>query len=326
VVTDGTNRRGSVARIAEEVLSSRGVDFALAVPARGWTNATWLAGDLVVRVAPSASPADLLREAGLAACLPAQVAYPDIIDAGVLHGREWVLTRRILGQSLSDVWSTLDWNQRASAIEQVWAKAEYVHRVDVSIAAPYVRPRSPFFPESAIEAKARLHRLVSAGLLTARQVVGLGEALDRFWAALPRTSKLLNHGDLGKVNVLWHDGKVVSLVDFEFAVIGPVEIDLNEILKFVFAPPGSAGSIPDPVQGVRLAQDAATRIARPVLAGSGGIDVLLGYSIMLESWDLENELTTAGCVGDPADPKSYQLLSALAEGDGGHLTQLLATL
>lgn len=73
---DGTNWRGSVARIAEEVLSSRGVDFALTVPARGRTNATWLGGDLVVRVAPSAGPADLLREAGLAACLPVQVGYP----------------------------------------------------------------------------------------------------------------------------------------------------------------------------------------------------------------------------------------------------------
>jgi aminoglycoside phosphotransferase (APT) family kinase protein len=299
VVPDGTKRRGSVARIAEEVLSSRGVDFASAVLARGWTNATWLAGELVVRVAPSAGPADLLREAGLAACLPVQVGYPDVIDAGVLDCHEWVLTRRLLSQSLSDVWSTLDWNQRASAIEQVWAKVEHVHRVDVSIAAPYVRPRSPFFPESATAAMARLHRLVSAGLLTDRQVMGLGEALDRFWAALPRTSKVLNHGDLDKVNVLWHDGKVVSLVDFEFAVIGPVEIDLNEILKFAFAPPGGADCIPDPVHGGRLAQDAASRIARTVLAGSGGIDVLLGYSIMLESWDLENELTTAGMSAIP---------------------------
>jgi aminoglycoside phosphotransferase (APT) family kinase protein len=290
---------------------------------RGWL--AWLVGEFVIRVAPTAGPADLLREAGLVACLPVQVGYPDIIDAGVLDGHEWVLTRRILGQSLSDVWSTLDWNQRASAIEQVWGKVEYVHRVDVSAAAPYVRPRSPLFPESATAAKARLHRLVSAGLLTARQVVGLGEALDRFWAALPRTSKVLNHGDLGKVNVLWHDGKVVSLVDFEFAVIGPVEIDLNEILKFAFAPPGSGSSSPDPVHGRSLAQEAAIRIARTVLAGSGGIDVLLGYSIMLESWDLENELAAAGYVGDPADLKPYQLLSALAEGDGEHLTPLLAT-
>jgi hypothetical protein len=47
---------------------------------------------------------------------------------------------------------------------------------------------------------------------------------------------------------------------------------------------------------------------------------------MLEAWDLENELTTAGSVGDPADLKSYQLLTALAEGDGGHLAPLLGTL
>jgi aminoglycoside phosphotransferase (APT) family kinase protein len=190
-----------------------------------------------------------------------QVGYPDIIDAGVLNGLSGFSRAAFLGQNLADVWSTLDWTQRAAAIEQVWAKAEHVHRVDVSIATPYVRPGSPFFPESATEAMNRLHRLVSAGLLTARKVVVLKEALDRFWVALPRTSKVLNHGDAGKVNVLWHDGKVVSLVDFEFAVIGPVEIDLNEILKFVFAPPGSADSHPDPVHGRRLAQDTATRIA-----------------------------------------------------------------
>jgi hypothetical protein len=169
-----------------------------------------------------------------------------------------------------------------------------------------------------------LHRLVSAGLLTARQVTVLGGALDRFWAALPRTPQVLNHGDLGKVNVLWHDGKVVSLVDFEFAVIGPVEIDLNEILKFALAPLGSAGS--NSVHGRRLAYEAASRIARPVVAGSGGIDVLLGYSIMLESWDLENELETTGRIGNPSDLKPYQLLTALAAGNGGHLAPLLATL
>jgi aminoglycoside phosphotransferase (APT) family kinase protein len=213
VVPNGTDQPGWGARVAEEVISGRGVDFAAAVPAKAWSNATWLVGEFVIRVAPTAGPADLLREAGLAAFLPVQVGYPDIIDAGVLNGHEWVLTRRIPGHSLSDVWSTLDWNQRASAIEQVWAKAEQVHRVDVSIAAPYVRPRTPFFPESATEAITRLHRLVSAGLLTARQVVVLREALDRFWVALPRMSKVLNHGDLGKINVLWHDGRVVSLVD-----------------------------------------------------------------------------------------------------------------
>jgi hypothetical protein len=56
VVPDGTDRPGVVARIAEVVPSSRGVDFVSALPAKGWTNATWLAGELVIRVAPTAGP------------------------------------------------------------------------------------------------------------------------------------------------------------------------------------------------------------------------------------------------------------------------------
>jgi hypothetical protein len=83
--------------------------------------------------------------------------------------------------------------------QAVWAKAEHVHRVEVS-ARRHMSDLGP--PESASGAMASLHRLVSAGLLTARQVVVLGETLDRFWAPLPRTPKVLNHGDLGKVNAL----------------------------------------------------------------------------------------------------------------------------
>ncbi len=54
--------------------------------------------------------------------------------------------------------------------------------------------------------------------------------------------------------------------------------------------------------------------------------MLLGDSIMLESWDLENELETTGRIGNPSDLKPYQLLSALAVRNGGHLAPLLATL
>jgi hypothetical protein len=54
--------------------------------------------------------------------------------------------------------------------------------------------------------------------------------------------------------------------------------------------------------------------------------VLLGYSIMLESWNLENELATAGYVGNPADLMPYRLLAGLAKGDGGYLALPLVTL
>jgi hypothetical protein len=63
---------GSVARVAEEVLGSSGVDFASAVPAKGWTNAAY--------ETPAARPDDHLycREeplVGVGSLLPA-FAWP----------------------------------------------------------------------------------------------------------------------------------------------------------------------------------------------------------------------------------------------------------
>jgi hypothetical protein len=63
----------------------------------------------------------------------------------------------------------------------------------------------------------------------------------------------------------------------------------------------------------------------PYLPAPVGSTCFSGYSIMLESWDLENELATTGYIGDPAELNPYQLLTGLAEGNGGHLAPLLAT-
>lgn len=197
-------------------------------------------------------------------------------------------------------------------MEQVWARAEHIHRVDVSDAAAHVRPRSPFFAESPEEAAATFDRLAAARLLTKQQVETLRQAMGRFWTALPYVPNAINHGDLGMCNVLWNDGEVVSLLDFEFAVLGPVHIDLNEILKFALVPDGTDDFF----------QNVATRIAAPLLSRPEGFDVLLGYSIMLEAWLTENELASASGNADLADLEPYRLLTALAEGDGGHLSAL----
>ncbi|PRX98966.1 phosphotransferase family protein [Allonocardiopsis opalescens] len=305
--------RSAAARVAAEVLAARGLGLADASPGRGWTNATWLTREFVVRVARRPGPADLVREASLAALLPAEVGYPEIVDLGVAHGHEWVITRRIPARNLEDAWPKLSARQRADALEQVWSRVEHVHRVDLATAAAHARPRSPFFPATAAEAAARLDRLRAAGLLSGAQAAALGEAMDRFWAALPAAPAVLNHGDLGMCNALWRDGRVVSVLDFEFAVVAPLAVDLNEILKFAFAPSEGDGPV----------REAAMGIARTALPASGGTDVLLGYAIMLESWLTENELAADPADG-PADPEPHRLLTSLADGGGGHLAPLLA--
>lgn len=325
-----TARPRAAAEVAEAVLAERGLDFATAERGHGWTNASWLTTTHVIRVARRPGPADLLREVRLAALLPAAVGYPEVVDSGVLRGHEWVLSRRLHARNLEDAWPTLDAGRRASALRQVWGKIEHVHRLDAAAVAPYARPRSPFYPDSPAEAQETLRRLTAAGLLSERQLRVLRELLERFWAALPGAPTVLTHGDLGLCNVLWHEGRVVSVLDFECAALTPVEVDVYEVLKFAFAPldVGDAASAagptdPDADASVRAA---ALDVARAALSRpGGGPDLLLGYAVLLEAWLTEHELA-ADPAAVPARLVPYHLLTRLAEGDGGHLAPVVAAL
>ncbi|GAA0464942.1 phosphotransferase family protein [Streptomyces olivaceiscleroticus] len=300
--------------VAEAVLREHGADLGTVERGRGWTNTTWLTDELVVRVATRPGPADLLREERLLTLVPAEAGCPPVLDSGVRQGHEWVLTRRVAGENLEEVWPTLDPAARSRAVEQMWARARHVHRVDVAAAAPHARSHSPFFSRSPAEATARLDRLVAAGELIPAEATGLGRALDRFWAALPEAPLVLNHGDFCTPNTLWHDGRVVALLDFEFAVVAPLAVDLNELVKLAFGPSGREERAP--------LRDVVRRIAASALPGAGGPDVLIGHSLMLEMWVLENELTADE--PDMADrAHATAMLAGFAEGDGGYFAPLL---
>ncbi|PWI20224.1 hypothetical protein DI272_00555 [Streptomyces sp. Act143] len=301
--------------MAEAVLREHGADLGSAERGRGWTNATWLTDDLVVRVATRPGTTDLFRERRLVSLLPPEIGHPPVIDAGVRNGHAWVLTRRVPGRNLEEVWPSLDPAARSRAVGQMWERARHIHRVDVAAAAPHARPRSPFFPDSPAEASAALQRLVTAGELTAQQAKGLGRALERFWTALPKAATALNHGDFCTPNTLWHEGRVVALLDFEFAVVAPLAIDLNELVKMAFGPG-------DPDERAPL-RDVVRRVAVAELDAAGGPDVLLGYSVMLEMWILQNELTAdEPDETDRADAAA--MLAGFAEGNGGYFAPLLA--
>ncbi|WP_225881894.1 phosphotransferase family protein [Streptomyces aureocirculatus] len=300
--------------MAEEVLGRYGADVADARRGHGWTNRTWLTDDLVVRVAPRPEPADLLREERLLRLLPPEVGCPVIVESGVSGGHEWVLTRRVPGENLEEVWPSLDGAARSRAVEQMWERVRHVHRVDPAAAAPHARSRSPFFAEDAAAATAALSRVVAAGGLDDAEARGLARVLDCFWAALPAAPRVLNHGDFCAPNTLWHDGQVVALLDFEFAVVAPSAVDLNELVKIGYGPGDDDRA---PLRAV------IRRIATAELPGAGGPDVLLGHSVMLEMWVLENELTAE----DPDENDLAQataMLRAFAEGDGGYYAPLLA--
>ena len=311
--------------IAENVFNRHGIQFSTAVRGGGWSNATWLAGGLALRVAVQPNTDHLRREAQLGMLLPGEVGFPASIETGVTGGFEWNLCRKIQGKNLGEVWPGLNWEQRIHAIRALWKKVESVHTVNVARAAPLVLKQSLFYPPNAAEAKAGLNRVFEQKFVTQRQVDILGKLIDRFWIAHEQTPLVLNHGDFTIENALYHEGQVVSLLDFEYALIAPPELDINELLKMAFLSPEYPDPLPDPDgQGLKQFQQVVVELSLPGLDHRGSKDVLLGYAVMLGIWALENELAHPD-EHTPHNLERYQEeLGSLCEPERSYLGPILA--
>jgi len=310
--------------IAAQVFTRHGIDFAGARRAGGWTNATWLAGGLALRLATQPGNENIRREARLAALLPPEVGYPPVLETGVTDGYEWSLSKEIPGRNLGELWPELDWEQRTAALRELWRKIRAVHSVHLAAARNLAREQPWFNAPGPQEAKANLNRLVDLGLFSRRQADRLEEMLKPFWRVRPSATCVLNHGDLTIENALWHEGRVVALLDFEFAVIAPLELDLNELVKMAFAPSEWPDPLPDPDgAGLQSLRAAVAELALPLLDHPGGCHLLLGYAILLELWLLETWLAHPEGEGPLETWQPYRMLLSLTDGQGGYLAPLL---
>jgi scyllo-inosamine 4-kinase len=321
-------RIAQCARIAARIFERHRVDFSTAQREGGWSNATWSAGGLVLRISVESGAERLAREARLASLLPPEVGYPPIVESGVTEGLEWMLAKRVSGRNLGDVWPALGWEARATALCELWAKAQAVHSVDPVLARAYTRDESPFYAPTAAQAAEQLERLEEAGVLAPRQAAILSEALEGYWAAMDSAPRVLDHGDLCTENALWDRGHVVALLDFEYAIVAPVELDLNELVRSVYAPPERADPLPDPDGAGRgRLRQAVADIAVAGASAPGGADRLFGFSLLVDLWGTENELSIWRRGRESwVNWAPYRALTMLADGAGGYLAPVLARL
>src|SRR5204863_228122 len=110
-------------------------------------------------------------------------------------------------------------------------------------------------------------------------VTWVGGGLDVRIANTSVVEQVVNHGDLALMNALW-DGEVVALLDFEFAVLGPVEIDLCRLVCEALVSEDGRRSDNDPGAA---AFAIAARERDPV----HGRALLLGAAVLDQLRDLE---------------------------------------
>lgn len=225
---------------ARRVLASLGIDNCRrAERAPSLLNEVWLLDDTVLRLGRPQGRR-LHYERAVAAVLPPEVGYPEILGIGDADFGEWLLVRRIPGEPLSEAWYRLTHPERRGAIYQLAHAMRLIHATP----APAVRPPfagDPLGCPHPVDPPSLLLRLVAQ----ARRLPHVDPAvLDGARALVERSAGALDterpvtlvHGDLHLENVIWGEGRVRAVVDFEFARAGPADLDLDILLRFCAAP------------------------------------------------------------------------------------------
>jgi aminoglycoside phosphotransferase (APT) family kinase protein len=309
-------------KIASEIFQQYQMSFETATRAGGWTNAVWLNGDFALRLSFTQDSNRIRREVELAKMLPACVGYPANIATGVTQGHEWSLSKRILGVNLSEVWSRLTWPERTIAVRQIWETMHAVHTVD-TVNAKELSSKKPWYCSfDADEALSHMENYVETGIFTPQQGSILSKMLRAFWNKLPAATLVLNHGDITMDNILWHNGEIVSLMDFEHSVIAPQQLDLNSFINLAFFDEdGNAYADDNNAEEFRQYRYEITNLLSPLLKQADCIDLLFGYAILfqqrfLDFW-LENPEGTIN------QQRPYKNLVSLTDTNGSYLSQII---
>jgi thiamine kinase-like enzyme len=172
------------------------------------------------------------------------------------------------------------------------------------------------------EILSRFKYYVEKGIFTLEQWNVLSDILKRFWSKLSIATIVLNHGDITMDNLLWNDGNIVPLLDFEHSVMAPGEIDLNSFINLaLFDEDGYAFT--DEINMVEFLQYKLeiNKLISPILKQQDCIDLLFGFAILYQQRFLEFWLEDPKGSLDQLGP--FIKLAPFTDKDGTYLSKIL---
>ena len=205
-------------------------------------NDVWRLPSGYLRVAWRGDRGRLAREAALLGRLRAVVPVPEVLEAGEDERLSWSLTSAMPGTPLEE---RCTWPAPAGLrglVREAAGLLRALHSWPVPAALAGTLRRPVPDPGPLRRAGAELVLLPpssAAGLIPAAKQLpfvdhGLLSAAAgrlRDLGDLPGEGEALLHGDFYLGNVLVHDGQVSALIDFEFARMGPPDLELVSVIR-----------------------------------------------------------------------------------------------
>lgn len=232
----------------ETVRAAVPFDLDGAVLAQSWSNDTWLTSGSVLRVCWRGDRERLVREALLLESLPGSIPHATLVAAGCTEGLTWMAVRRLAGERLDLVWPRLSSQERREAVVSLAGTLKALHswRPSAVIVARLQQPTSTarVAPDAIVGAAlvplpiARLLPLLDwlegqPGMdsdLASRLRARVGELWPLVGDAEFKDGVVV-HGDAHLANVLWQRGRLVALLDLEWARIGPRDLEFEAICR-----------------------------------------------------------------------------------------------
>ncbi len=199
------------------------------------TNEVWGTKDFLVRVNRRAD-GRLKREASLAACLPDEIRYPEVINVAEGIELDWMITKRKPGQPLSRAWPTMPESLRIEAMEQLAGMLRALHATPFPENIASLDNKPQLLDAGSATPTHRLHaalaKMAKLQFIDDELVHAIAREVSKCTMSLdlsPATNFV--HGDLTFENILWDGKEIVSILDFEWSRAEPADLDLDILLR-----------------------------------------------------------------------------------------------
>ena len=206
----------------------------------GASNDIWLGDRSVLRVCWRGNTDRLMIEAELSNSLPDAIGYPNTIAWGKRESLVWQLQSRIEGVSLDKTWLAYDHETLRKMISQLAGIYRALHEWDIPSSC-----RSLLERKSDMQLDNVQTQLIPLPIASA--YIALEEIRELRWFAPDLYTKTLQrlddlsdldpfqstteqwpliHCDACPPNLMEREGRIISLLDFEWARLGPIDMEL----------------------------------------------------------------------------------------------------